>query len=168
MSKESRRRTWLVLLILALLAGDALGPFLATPGDQPGTASGTAEADGLSVSGKVGTPLAPTSTVPIDLVLTNSSDVPLTITGLTVQVARITAKDGAAVDCDLRQFVIRPFSGEYGFSLAAATTSSLAGLGFQSARWPHVTLLDLPTNQDGCKNVVILFRVSGTGLEPAS
>jgi hypothetical protein len=162
MSKASHRGSWLILPLLALLAGDALGPFHAIPGTQPGIASGTAATAGLSVSGRVGTPLAPTSTVPIELVLTNSSDVPLTITGLTVQLTRITAKNGGDVDCDLRQFRIRPFSGGYGFSLDAATTHSLAELGFQPARWPHVTMLGLATNQDGCKNAVIRFLVSGT------
>jgi hypothetical protein len=162
MSKASHRGGWLIVPILAFLAGDAIGPFHAIPGTRPGMASGTASAAGLSVSGRIGTPLAPTSTVPIELVLTNSSDVPLTITGLTVQVARISEKNGGDVDCDLRQFTIRPFSGAYGFSLRAATTSSLAELGFQPARWPHVTMLDLATNQDGCKNAVIRFLVSGT------
>jgi hypothetical protein len=162
MSKASHRGSWLILPLLALLAGDALGPFHSIPGTQPGIASGTAAATGLSVSGRVGTPLTPTSTIPIELVLTNSSEVPLTITGLTVQLARISAKNGADVDCDLRQFTIRPFSGGYGFSLGAATTNSLAELGFQPARWPHVTMLDLATNQDSCKSVVIRFRVSGT------
>jgi hypothetical protein len=161
MRKASRRGSCLILSLLALLAGDALDSFHSIPGFQPGMASGTAAA-GLGVSGRIRTSLAPTATVPIELALTNSSDVPLTITGLSVRVARITARNGDAVDCDVRQFKIRPFSGGYGFSLAAATTSTLAELGFQPARWPHVTMLGLATNQDGCKNVVIRFVVSGT------
>jgi hypothetical protein len=164
MRRTSRHGRWFILAALALLAGDTLGPFPAIPGAQAGVGTGTTSstAKGLTVNGRIGMPLAPASTAPIELVLTNSGDVPLIITGLTVQVARITAKNGAEADCDPRQFVIRPFSGGYGFSLAAATTSSLAELGFPAARWPHVTMLDPATNQDGCKNAVIRFLVSGT------
>jgi hypothetical protein len=176
MTKTLRRRhgRWIVLPVVALLAGgiDALGPFHQVPGMQPGavtgTASLTAQADRFTISGRVAGPLTPTSTATVLLVVTNGSDVPLSITGLTVEVADITTSHGGEAACDPSQFAIRQFSGRYGFRVAAGTASSLAELGFPPARWPQVTMLDLPTNQDGCKNVVIRLRVSGTGLESTS
>ena len=171
---QRRHARWIAFPLVALLAGGihAFGPVQQMPGKRPhavtGSASSTAAADRLVISGSVTSTLTPTSTAPVLLVLTNGSDVPLGITGLTVQVADITAHGGGEAACDPSQFVTRQFAGRYGFHLAAGTTSSLAELGFVPAHWPQVTMRDLPTNQDGCKDVVILLRVIGTALEPTS
>jgi hypothetical protein len=114
----------------------------------------------FTVAGDLSGPLAPgIPPRPLDLTLSNTNNQDLAITNLTVTVARTSA--GAA--CAPTNFTVVQFSGPYPVRLGANRTASLSQLGVPSSNWPKVGMLDLPVNQDACKNVTVTLAYSGSG-----
>jgi len=57
-----------------------------------------------------------------------------------------------------------PFSGAYGFTLPARTTTRLSALGIPARQWPHIAMLDRPVNQDGCKRATLSLSFTGDAI----
>jgi uncharacterized membrane protein len=110
------------------------------------------------IAGDVSTLLAPGSKVPLDLTLTNPSNFDLLITNLAVEVAEGTSKPSCS---GTQNFKISQFSGTYPVVLHPGT-SQLSALVPTSSKWPRVEMLNLPSNQDACRNATITLRYSGS------
>jgi hypothetical protein len=116
----------------------------------------------FTISGDLGTPLTPGLTVPLDLELTNSGPVGITISDLTAGVdAIVSPRATVAYPCVPDDFAVTQFSGSYGFTLHPASTISLSELGFPAEQWPQVTMPDRPVNQNGCKGATLRFAFTG-------
>jgi hypothetical protein len=121
--------------------------------------------DAFTISGELPGVLTPGTTTPLDLTLTNREAADISITGLSVELGAVQAsRSDAAHPCDAGDFAIEQFSGGT-FSLAASSTASLGELGFSAAQLPTVSMLDLPLNQDGCKQASLTFAYTGTATE---
>lgn len=117
----------------------------------------------FSISGDLSGVLEPGLTVPLDLVLTNPGPVGLTVSSLEVGVAGVDAPlADATYPCTVEDFSVTQFSGVYGFTLPASSTSSLSGLGLPPEEWPGVTMVNRPVNQNGCKGATVEFDFTGT------
>jgi hypothetical protein len=44
----------------------------------------------------------------------------------------------------------------------ASSTRTLAELGVPAAQWPQISIIDLPTNQDGCRTASVTLAYAGT------
>lgn len=161
MRKANRGRTLLLAaLCVPAVAAAAYTPFwyatagsasapTANPGHQP-----------FSISGDVSGALAPGSpSSPLNLVLRNPNNQPLSIGSLTVTVAGTSA--GPA--CDASNFGVAQYRGAYPLSLGAGQTVSLTQLGVTASALPHVSMIDLPSNQDACRHVTIYLSYTGSG-----
>lgn len=119
----------------------------------------------FGISGSVAGVLAPGTSRPIDLHLTNTSNKGFGVTNLTVaisQVVRTQTAVAANLPCTVSDYQLTQYSGTYPLSIPVGT-SSLSGLGVPQAAWPHVKMLDTLQLQDGCKGATIHFTYSGTG-----
>jgi hypothetical protein len=120
-----------------------------------------------SIAGELHQLLAPGVSVPLDLRLTNRRGGPIAVVRLTVAVAAIRAPAAdAAHPCTVGDFRVTQFSGAYGFRLPASGTRTLTALGIPAARWPRVTMLDRPVNQDGCKRASLTLAFTGEFTGP--
>ncbi len=106
--------------------------------------------------------LFPGATVPVNLTLTNPNSFPLEIQELTVRVERVSVT--TATDCDPTNFRTRQFSGGYGVRLDATESTDLRRLGVDPTKWPQLTMLNLPRNQDGCKGAAVDLELRGTAI----
>src|SRR3954453_15756823 len=112
----------------------------------------------FAISGSLSQPLAPGELAqPIDLSISNPNNKPLPVTNLSVTVKGTSA--GSA--CETSNFAVHQFSGPYPLAVPARATSTLSSLGQPSIVWPSLQMLDLPRNQDGCKNVSISLAYTG-------
>lgn len=113
----------------------------------------------FTITGGLSQPLAPGDTAsPIDLSISNLNNKPLPVTNLSVTVKGTSA--GAA--CDASNFVVTQYRGPYPLTVPALRASTLTALGQPVATWPQLQMLDLPRNQDSCKNVSISLGYAGT------
>ncbi|HLL65170.1 MAG TPA: hypothetical protein VK453_05425 [Micromonosporaceae bacterium] len=114
----------------------------------------------FTISGTTHLPLGPDITAPVELTLSNPNDVGLTITTLTVQIRDIRVPAGRG-PCLAENFEIHQYSGSYGFVLGALRTATFTDLGIAAAEWPRLTMINLPVNQDACKNAKIALEITG-------
>jgi hypothetical protein len=120
-------------------------------------------ASSFSISGDLQSPLAPGSSEPIDLALTNPGSSEIAITELVVTIQSISAPQSDQVHpCTPADFAVTQFSGAYGFRIPPSDSRSLSELGVPSQQWPQVTMLDRPVNQNGCKGASLTFGYTGT------
>jgi hypothetical protein len=114
----------------------------------------------FAISGNASSPLEPGSPQPIDVQITNPNPVPLTFTSLTVSIQQIDApRASAALPCTPSDFAAQPYSGAP-LTVAAASTQNLSELGVNPAQWPEVSILDRPSNQDGCQGASLSLALS--------
>jgi hypothetical protein len=120
----------------------------------------------FSVSGGLAGVMAPGVTQPLDLFLTNANDFAIEVSSIavTVQDATTTAtKDGklnrACVGSE-HMSVSRPFTGPV--VVPANATRSLSQLDMPAEQWPQISMLNLTTNQDACKDTTFELTYAGT------
>lgn len=122
--------------------------------------------DAFTIAGALLDPLTPGAAEPLDLTLANQESTDLSISSLTVDVA---GADGPQTDpghpCGAADFSVEQFSGPLGFTLPASSSASLSELGFAPEEWPQVSMLNLPVNQDGCKQASLALSFTGTAVE---
>jgi hypothetical protein len=117
----------------------------------------------IAIAGSPTGPLMPGSVVPLDLLLTNTRDSRLVVTGLSVRIQGLSApRADAAHPCTTADLAISQFSGSYGFALAPSRTRSLAELGVAPDQWPALSMLARPVNQDGCQGATISLAYGAT------
>jgi hypothetical protein len=129
-----------------------------------GTGTGTASVQSppFTIVGNAGSPLEPGVGAPIDLQIINPNSSPLVLTGLTAGVRTLTAPAAtASLPCTLADFSVQQYSGSLALTVPASSTRSLAQLGVPVAQWPQISIIDRPTNQDGCKGASLTLAYGG-------
>jgi hypothetical protein len=122
--------------------------------------------DAFTIAGDLPERLTPGSGEPLDLTLTNLESSDLLIASLSVRVARVSGPQADATHgCNPDDFSIEQFSGAPGFSLPASSSADLGELGFEPADWPTISMLNLPLNQDGCKEASLSLFFSGSATD---
>jgi hypothetical protein len=125
--------------------------------------------DAFTIDGALPTPLMPGTAAALDLTLVNREGTDLSISSLSVQVSSAGGpQSDPAHPCGPGDFAVDQFSGSPGFTLPASSTASLSELGFEPDEWPEVTMLNLPVNQDGCKQASLRLVFAGTATEDTS
>ncbi|HEX3172802.1 MAG TPA: hypothetical protein VHQ43_01115 [Solirubrobacterales bacterium] len=120
----------------------------------------------FTIDGALPNPLTPGTAASLDLTLVNRESADLSISSLNVQVASVNGpQSDLAHPCSANDFSVEQFSGAPGFTLAASSTASLDELGFTPEEWPEVTMLNLPVNQDGCKQASLTLAFVGAATE---
>lgn len=120
----------------------------------------------LTIRGTPSGLLSPGRSASINLLLTNPYRWRLKLNRLVVTVTGVQApRAGASHPCSVGDFAISQFSGSYGFSLPPRSTRSLRQLGFAAQRWPALSMLDPPVDQDGCQgaSVSLSYSARATG-----
>jgi hypothetical protein len=121
--------------------------------------------DAFTISGVLPDLLTPGAGEPLDLDLTNHENTDLAISSLSVRVASASGpQSDPAHPCSASDFLIRQFSGAPGFTLPASSSASLGELGFAPNEWPEVSMLNLPVNQDGCKQASLTLSFGGSAI----
>jgi hypothetical protein len=132
-----------------------------------GTSGVIAESSSSSftITGNAARPLSPGLLTPLDLSFTNLNDVSMSVTDLAVTVREVSAPNAdGAHPCAATDFAVDQSSSDVKITVAARATSSLSRLDVPHAKWPQVSLLQRPVNQDGCKgaSLTLAFAASGT------
>ncbi|MHB8273466.1 MAG: hypothetical protein ACYDC9_01650 [Dermatophilaceae bacterium] len=133
-------------------------------GDGPGGAEVAGSTRSFSIYGNAANPISPGVRAPLDLALTNPQDVPMSVTGLSVRVQKVSAPNADdAHPCVVGDFTVEQASSGITITVAARATSTLSGLGLPRATWPQVGMLDRSVNQDGCKGASLTLGYTATG-----
>lgn len=128
--------------------------------------SSTAEAvprGTFSISGGLARPMAPGVTQPLDLVITNANDFAIEVSRIAATVQDATTKDGGlnrACVGSKHMSVSRAFTGPV--VVPANATKSLSQLGTSGEQWPLISMLNLTSNQDACKDTMFELTYAGT------
>jgi hypothetical protein len=160
-------RSTSLTLTVAILRNNGQTPIGTAPtGVATSGASGTGTANVQSppftIVGNAGSPLEPGAGVPIDLQIINPNSSPLVLTGLTAGVRTLIAPAAtASLPCTLGDFSVQQYSGRLALTVPASSTRSLAQLGVPAAQWPQISIIDRPTNQDGCKGASLTLAYGG-------
>ncbi|HEY8754334.1 MAG TPA: hypothetical protein VIM40_11895 [Arthrobacter sp.] len=119
----------------------------------------------FTISGNLGTPLAPGAAVGLNLSFANPNAQSLALNSLSVSITGITrtqAAVAAARPCTAADYVVTNYSGPYPLTVPV-WSSSLQSLGIPPALWPKIAMLDTTLNQDGCKGATLQLAYSGAG-----
>ncbi|NWL11147.1 hypothetical protein DM793_07525 [Paenarthrobacter nitroguajacolicus] len=119
----------------------------------------------FDVTGSVDGLLAPGTTRPVNLQISNSNNRSIAVTDLTVaisQVVRTPAAVAANLPCTTADYKITQYSGTYPLTVAPGTRS-LSALGVPESKRPQIAMLDTSMLQDGCKGATLQLAYSGTG-----
>lgn len=122
----------------------------------PGPVTGTGGLDFAIVGSPEGL-LKPGLTLPLGLVLGNPNPQRLDISQLS-----ITIVSTSSPRCLANNFSVSQYHGQYPVSVPAGRRRSLADLDIPVSQWPQITMLNLATNQDGCKGVTVNLRYLGS------
>jgi hypothetical protein len=120
----------------------------------------------FAISGNLNLPLYPGGRGPLDLTLTNSNAQAMAVTGLAATVTAVQAlHPGPLQPCDVADFAVDQFSGEFPINVAASSARSLSDLGIPTSAMPVLRMLDTAGNQDGCKHATLTLAYTGTAEE---
>jgi len=114
----------------------------------------------FGIGGELVPRLYPGASVPLDLTLTNPHAFAIQITQLTVTAETGTTRAGCRGS---ENFIVSQFAGAYPVRLTPGSTR-LSELVPDRKLWPRVGMLDLPYNQDGCKDTGLTLRYDGTAV----
>ena len=163
-----RTRRGAALLLLAMIPVWLLvrcSPLSSAPGDGAGTGGATGTAGIVELSGTASGLIAPGSSAPLNLRLTNPTSYAVSVTRLTVSIRAVDApRSDGGHPCTPNDFVVRQAPPGLDLMVSARTSSTLLELGTSQTEWPRVGMLDTSTNQDGCKgaSVALVYRASAT------
>ncbi len=120
--------------------------------------------DDFVISGTTTPRMEPGVAAPLDLSLTNTGAVPIRVSSLTVTVRGVTAPNADADHpCSAADFAVHQAAEGLDLSLSAGETQRLSALQLPVASWPRIRLMNLPVNQDGCKQATLTLDYSGAG-----
>ncbi len=118
---------------------------------------------GFTIGGNAGNLFYPGTSEPLDLIITNPFKFAITVLTVSVTVAPVPARNGVpdpACPAVTNLLVTRPLGAT--LTVPALSTKSLSDLGVPQARWPVLTMPNLPTNQDACEGATFSLLYSGT------
>lgn len=151
-----------VLCSVLILSGLACWLFLVSCG--PGEVDTPQPARWVRIHGDVVEPLSPGVMVPLDLTFTNSHNVDVSITTLTVVLAGVDApRSDETHGCTVEDFAVDQAPISMRITLAPRATNTLSDLGLPSEMWPRMGMLNRPINQDGCKGALVSLTYTATG-----
>lgn len=119
----------------------------------------------FDVTGSVDGLLAPGTTRPVNLQISNYNNKSIAVTNLTVamsQVVRTPEAVAANLPCTTADYKITQYSGTYPLTVAPGTRS-LSALGVPESKLPQIAMLDTSKLQDGCKRATLHLAYTGTG-----
>jgi len=120
--------------------------------------------DDFVISGTTTPRMKPGFAVPLDLRLTNTGALPIRVSSLTVTVREVTAPNADADHpCSAADFAVHQAAEGLDLSLPVGETRRLSALQVPVASWPRIRLMNLPVNQDGCKQATLTLDYSGAG-----
>ena len=159
----------LVLTVVAVVALGLLGSgsFASPPGaggdaGPGGDLAGSNES--FTIDGSTTAPISPGVRAPLDLRLTNNRDFRISLTDLRVTIRKVTAPNAdKAHPCAIRDFALDQIPNRRTITLAARSTRTLSNLGLPPAGWPHVGMLNHPSDQDGCNGASLALAYTATG-----
>lgn len=131
----------------------------ARPTDRPAPDN---EAHAFSINGSVSQLFAPGVSRPVNLVLGNPHNFTIRVTAVTITVSPSTDKSGCSGTANLK--VTKSLS--VPVDVPKNATRSLQQLGVAQANWPVLTMPNLPTNQDACKNALFSLSYTGQAVKP--
>jgi hypothetical protein len=111
----------------------------------------------FSIGGDVTSPLYPGANAPLDLVLTNPHAFDIKVSGLSVHARDRTTNADCSGDAN---YAVTQYSGSYPLVLHPGR-SQLSALVADSTLWPQISMRNLPTNQDACKDAVLSLDYTG-------
>ena len=122
------------------------------------------EASGpFTISGTIPSRLAPGSSQPLPLRISNPFGFDIQVTSLTVTVRTGSTQPG----CDgPSNIVVTPSNTAGGSVFVLVPAHGSVTLPTQGATAPVVTMLDLPTNQDACRGALFAVDYAGSGVQP--
>jgi hypothetical protein len=120
----------------------------------------TAPSGAFTISGDLPPSLSPGAGLPLTLTVSNPFDFDLSVTALTVTVAPGSSQPGCDGPANLQVTQSNVAGGSLSIVVPAHGSVTLPA---QGATAPQVTMLDLATNQNACKNAVFTFSYSGSG-----
>lgn len=117
---------------------------------------------GFPISGNVDQLFAPGVTQPLNLVIGNPYNFAIRVTSVTITVGDTTDRPGCAGTTNLTvtQGLAVPVD------VPRNATRSLQQLGLAQADWPTLTMPNLATNQDACKNAAFSLAYTGEATKP--
>jgi hypothetical protein len=113
----------------------------------------------FTISGDLDRQLSPGRTGYLNLLLTNPNRQALKVTSLAVTLKQPT---GSACS-SAANFTVAQFLGTLPLTIPAHSSRTLAQLGIPQGQWPRVTMKDLASNQDACKDTLFSLAYTGTG-----
>lgn len=162
-------RVWLITCALVLLwavSGDPLpggrsGADATTAGRGSALVAATAP---LQIDGDLTRPVSPGVSVPLDLRLSNTQQIPLVVTQLTVAVEAVSAPGAdAGHPCTVDDFVITQPPAGLSLTLRPHERRTLSALGIPATSWPTVGMRNGSTDQAGCKGASITLAYAAVG-----
>lgn len=150
--------TWKpIMLSVGFVAATAL--LIGSPREQAAPTVTT-----FAIGGDATEELSPGVTVSLDLELTNPHGRPLEVSDLRVRLMRVEGPNSSAGrPCTERDYSLGQAPSDLRLTVAPNSTISLSRLGVEPASRPHVGMLDLTVNQDGCQGATLTFRYTATG-----
>jgi hypothetical protein len=135
---------------------------LTVAGSSPGGGTAPVAIPEFSLSGNAAAPLEPGVPEGIDLQISNPNTLPLVVAGLSASVRSVSAPNATpSLPCTLSDFSMQQYSGPLPLTVPASSTRTLAQLGVPPGQWPQVSIIDRPTDQDGCQGATVTLAYSG-------
>jgi hypothetical protein len=151
----------LVLCLLWIMLHDCED---ASDVDGSGDSTSQRSSGDFIISGTTTPQMKPGVSAPLDLSLTNTSDVAILVSSLTVTVREVTAPNAdAGHPCSAADFTVHQAADGIELSLSAGETGRLSTLQLPLPNWPRVQMMNRPVNQDGCKQATLTLDYSGAG-----
>ncbi len=131
---------------------------------RPGSGTVSVGHAPFTIAGALAGPLELGTPQALDLRVTNPNRLALRVSSLTVAIARISAPAASTtLPCTAADFAIQQYGGPLSLVIPGRATLDLQALGVPSAGWPQVSIIDRPTNQDGCQGASLTLAYGGTG-----
>jgi hypothetical protein len=103
----------------------------------------------------------------MDISFTNLGTRAVTITRLTISIASVTAPNATAhFACPVSNFAITQIDPSLVMVLAGSATKSLSGTNAAGSAWPAIKMIEVGTNQDGCKGADLVLAFTAQGNNP--
>ncbi len=131
---------------------------------RPGSGTVSVGHAPFTIAGALAGPLELGTPQALDLRVTNPNRLALRVSSLTVAIARISAPAASTtLPCTTADFAIQQYGGSLSLVIPGRATLDLQALRVPSAGWPQVSIIDRPTNQDGCQGASLTLAYRGTG-----
>jgi hypothetical protein len=161
---QGARRAAVLVLLAAVLVWWLVrcSPTVPVP-DGAGSGGASGRVGDVELSGSTSSLMAPGSSAPLNLRLTNSASYAVSVTRFTVSIRAVDApRSDSGHPCTPHDFIVHQAPRGLVLQVSAGTSSTLLSLGASRNQWPRVAMLDTSRNQDGCKgaSVALGYRAS--------